>query len=99
LFAYGSVYRAALAAVPAAAEAGIAAGTFRPVTLWPFPAQEIAELSRRVKAILVLENNLGQMLHFVRSAAECPVHFLEPRILGTLHETGDIVAKLKEIAR
>ncbi len=99
LFAYGSVYRAALAAVPAAAEAGIAAGVFRPVTLWPFPGKEVAELSRRVKAILVLENNLGQMLHFVRSAAECPVHFLEPRILGTLHEVGDIVAKLKEIAR
>lgn len=97
--AYGSVYRAARAAVDAAVKDGIQAGTFRPITLWPFPGEEIAELSRRVKAILVLENNLGQMLHFIRSAASCPVHFLEPETLGTLHDIPRIHAALKEIAR
>jgi len=98
IIAYGTVYRAALTAVPAAAEAGIRTGVFRPVTVWPFPDREVAELSTRVKAILVLENNLGQMLHFIRSVSSCPVHFLEPEILGTLHSVDRIVAKLKEIA-
>ena len=98
MVAYGTVYRAAREAVDAARDAGISVGTFRPVTVWPFPDSEISELSRRVKAILVLENNLGQMLHFVRSVAECPVHFLEPEVLGTLHGIDRIVAKLKEIA-
>jgi len=98
MVAYGTVFRAAREAVGAARDAGISADTFRPVTVWPFPDREIHELSRRVKAILVLENNLGQMLHFVRSVAECPVHFLEPEVLGTLHDIDRIVAKLKDIA-
>jgi len=99
VFAYGSVYRAAKAACAGAKAEGLSVGVFRPVTLWPFPFAEVAALSKRVRAILVLENNLGQMLHFVRSSASCPVHFLEPAVLGTLHDTGRIVAKLKEIAR
>jgi len=99
LFAYGTVFRAALAAADAAGEAGMRVGTFRPVTLWPFPDEEIRGLSERVNAILVLENNLGQMVHFVKSVAECPVHFLEPEVLGTLHDVGRIVDKLEEIAR
>jgi len=97
IFAYGTVYRAAIEAIPAAKKAGINAGVFRPVTLWPFPDKEVAALSERVRAILVLENNLGQMLHFVKSVASCPVHFLEPEILGTLHDADRIVGKLKEI--
>ena len=73
-------------------------GTFRPITLWPFPDKEVAELSKRVDTILVLENNLGQMLHYVRAESHCPVHFLEPEILGTLHSVDRIVNKLKEIS-
>ncbi len=99
LFAYGTVYRAALEAVSAASKEGLRVGTFRPVTLWPFPDKEVAEMSRRVDAILVLENNLGQMLPYVKAEAECPVHFLEPEIIGTLHSTDRIITKLKEISR
>ena len=99
LFAYGSVYRSALAAASAAVKVGIKVGVFRPVTLWPFPDKEVEELSKRVNSILVLENNLGQMLHFVKSVSACPVHFLEPEILGTLHGVDRIVNKLKEIVK
>jgi 2-oxoglutarate ferredoxin oxidoreductase subunit alpha len=89
----------ALKAAEVANGDGLKVGTFRPVTVWPFPDREIAELSRRVKAILVLENNLGQVFHFVRAEASCPVHFLEPEILGTLHSVGQVVGKLKEVSR
>ena len=97
IFSYGSVHRAAVAAAEAARAEGIAVGTFRPVTLWPFPEREIAELSRHVGAILVLENNLGQMLPYVKAAADCPVHFREPETLGTLHDIDRILDALREI--
>lgn len=99
VFSCGSVHRVAMKAVETARAAGMKVGAFRPITVWPFPDREVAELSKRVKAILVLENNLGQLYHFVRAEASCPVHFLEPEILGTLHGVDRVVAKLKEVAR
>ena len=99
VIAYGTVIRSARAAVDAAASEGIKAGTYRPVTLWPFPDREIAELSKRVKAILVLENNLGQYCTYVRAHASCPVHFLEPETLGTMHDIPRVIDKLKEVAQ
>ncbi|MBT4485172.1 MAG: 2-oxoacid:acceptor oxidoreductase subunit alpha, partial [Candidatus Latescibacteria bacterium] len=56
LFAYGTVYRAAIEAAAAARKEGLKVGIFRPITLWPFPDKEVEELSKRVSAILVLEN-------------------------------------------
>ena len=99
IFAYGTVYRAARAAAAAARAEGMKVGTFRPITIWPFPGREIAEMSQRVKVILVIENNLGQLLPYVRAAANCPVHFLDPGILGTIHDPARIMVKLKEITR
>jgi 2-oxoglutarate ferredoxin oxidoreductase subunit alpha len=97
IISYGSVYRAARAASAFAREEGMRVGTFRPVTLWPFPDKEVAEMSNRVKAILVMENNLGQLVPFVKAESSCPVYFLAPDILGTLPEINSIIARLKEI--
>ena len=44
---------------------GIKAGLFRPLTLWPFPDEQVAELSGHVKTIIVPEMNLGQIMHEV----------------------------------
>ena len=98
IFSYGTVYRAACEATEAARKEGIRVGTFRPVTVWPFPDKEVAELSKRVKAILVLENNLGQIVPYVKAESSCPVYFLEPKILGTMHEIRRVVERLKEIS-
>ena len=97
IVSYGSVYRAARAISAAARKEGIRTGTFRPITVWPFPDKEIAEMSKRVKAILVLENNLGQLVPYVKAESSCPVHFLPPEVLGTMHEIGPVLEKLKEI--
>ena len=99
IVSYGSVHRVALETTVLAKKEGLNVGTFRPVTLWPFPDKEIRELSQRVSMILVLENNLGQYLTYVKSEAECPVHFLEPEILGTLHTPDRVLKKLKDIAK
>jgi 2-oxoglutarate/2-oxoacid ferredoxin oxidoreductase subunit alpha len=55
-------------AIERAREAGIRAGIFRPITLWPFPAARCAT-SRGVRAVLVLELSAGQMVEDVRLAS------------------------------
>ena len=99
LFSYGVTSRAAVEAVRLARAEGIAAGSFRAVTVWPFPDEELVELAARLDAIIVCENNLGQIVHFVRSAVEgrCPVEFLPPQTLGTLHDPQRILTKIKEV--
>ncbi|MDZ7373247.1 MAG: 2-oxoacid:acceptor oxidoreductase subunit alpha [candidate division KSB1 bacterium] len=73
--AYGSMGRSAHAAVDRARAMGIRAGLFRPISLWPFPEAEVARLAERVKAILVPEMNMGQLVFEVERvvAGRCPV--------------------------
>lgn len=66
--AYGSMARMAEAVVGKLRSQGKKIGLFRPVTLWPFPSKRLAELSTRVKKILVLEMSYGQMVEDVRLA-------------------------------
>lgn len=68
--AFGSVARICLKAIEDAREQGIKVGLIRPITLWPFPTKRIAELSRRVKGMMVVELNAGQMIEDVRLAVE-----------------------------
>ena len=41
-------------------------GLFRPVTLWPFPSDDLAAATRNARRVLVFELNAGQMLDDVR---------------------------------
>ena len=45
---------------------GIRIGSFRPITLWPFPEQALAEAAASGKQVLVYEINAGQMIDDVR---------------------------------
>ena len=62
VFTVGSTARSARFAVNEARKAGIKAGLLRPLTIWPFPDKAVKEISQRVKAIIVPELNLGQMV-------------------------------------
>lgn len=68
LVAFGIVARVCRRAVRLAREAGIKAGMLRPVSLWPFPAEALAQAATKARAILVVEMNLGQMIDDVRLA-------------------------------
>ncbi|GMQ97627.1 MAG: 2-oxoacid:acceptor oxidoreductase subunit alpha [Acidimicrobiia bacterium] len=68
VFAYGIVGRSAREAVTRARDAGIKAGLIRPVTLWPFPSEEVARVAARVDTVLVAEMNLGQLIGEVERA-------------------------------
>ena len=45
---------------------GHSIGWFRPVTLWPFPGEDLEKATRNAKKVLVFEVNAGQMLDDVR---------------------------------
>src|SRR5574340_656890 len=78
VIAYGTAARVAASAIEQARERGVKAGLFRPISLFPFPVEEIAALAGRVKRLLVVELNLGQMVEDVERvvAGRCPVQFL-----------------------
>lgn len=100
LISYGSCYRAAREALNILEDEGIRqVGSFRLITVWPFPRNQIQELTRKVKSVIVLENNLGQITPYVEAAAggQAEVIFLPPRVLGTLHDPHAIVDKVKEV--
>ena len=97
IVAFGSASRIAQKAVEIAAEEHIKVGLFRPITLWPFPEKQIAEVAKGKKGILVAEINAGQMVQDVRLAINGAVpveHF--GRLGGIVPEPNEIVAALKE---
>ena len=77
--AYGTPSRIAMTAIEELAKKGIRAGLFRPITLWPFPGKRLRDIAKRngLKAILVVEMSMGQMVDDVLLAAEgaVPVRF------------------------
>lgn len=68
--AYGSSARICQKSVKLAREKGIKAGLLRPITLFPFPSDKIAELTQQLKGILTVELSAGQMIEDVKLAAE-----------------------------
>lgn len=70
MFAYGIVGRSARQTVDRARELGIKAGLIRPLTIWPFPTEQVAAIAEQVDTIIVAEMNMGQLMGEVeRSAA------------------------------
>ena len=96
---FGSVSRSSLRAIKELREEGIKVGHFRPVTMWPFPDKEIAEIGKRVKHIIVPEINAGQMVLEVERAVagKCEIH---PHSLlnGELYKPAEIASFIKEVA-
>lgn len=68
LVAFGSSARICMKVVQLAREQGIKVGLLRPITLWPFPKKAIAEHANKVKGMLSVELNAGQMVEDVRLA-------------------------------
>lgn len=98
IVAFGSAARISHKAIEMARKRGEKVGLFRPITLWPFPSKEIAALASRVKGILVVEINAGQMVFDVRSATEgrVPVdHF--GRLGGIVPDPDEILEALDKL--
>ncbi len=98
LVAFGTVGRVCQTVVREARAKGLKAGLLRPITVWPFPSARIAELAARVRGILVVEMNAGQMVEDVRLAVEgrCPVRFYG-RMGGIIPLPDEILPRLEEL--
>ena len=85
LVAYGASARSAIHLARSRRRRGEPIGVIELQTLWPFPAHLIREKCRTAKAVLVVEMNMGQVLHQVRAAVAEPERvFLVNRFDGML---------------
>ena len=98
--AFGSVARIAKAAVKKARENGMKVGLFRPITLWPFPNNELNEISKGKKLVLDIEMNMGQMLEDVKIAVngESKVDFYG-RPAGYYFTPEEIYAEIEKVMK
>lgn len=97
IVAFGSAARIGQKVIEMCREEGIKVGLLRPITLWPFPSEEIARMSRQVKGILSFEINAGQMIEDILLATngQTPVaHY--GRMGGVVPSPDEVIQALKE---
>lgn len=94
--AYGTAARVARTAVERVRVRGMRAGLFRPISLWPFPAQALADASRHCRALLVVEMSAGQMVEDVRLSVDRTPVFFRGRTGGIVPTPAEIVDGLRE---
>ena len=100
LVGFGLSARICRSSVSALRKAGVRAGLFRPITLWPFPSGELARAAAGKKKILVVEMNAGQMVEDVRLSvlSSVPVDFLGT-LGGVTPSVDEIVERVRSYAR
>jgi 2-oxoglutarate ferredoxin oxidoreductase subunit alpha len=66
VIAHGVVFRSAAMAVRKLADEGLKVGYFRPITLRPFPQEQLRQAAAKAKQIMVVESAYGQLLKIVK---------------------------------
>jgi 2-oxoglutarate ferredoxin oxidoreductase subunit alpha len=97
---YGITSRVVRPAVLEARRRGLKVGLLRLVVTWPFPDRVIADLSGKVKTLLTVEMNMGQMgLEVERAAAgRCRCRTLT-HAGGAVHEPAAVLEAILEAAK
>jgi 2-oxoglutarate ferredoxin oxidoreductase subunit alpha len=91
LISYGSSARSANHVVASRRPRGEKLGLLELQTLWPFPYDLVREKCAKAKYIVVVEMNMGQIMHEVRRAVDQPEKvFLANRIDGVFITPSDI---------
>ncbi|MFP3960255.1 MAG: 2-oxoacid:acceptor oxidoreductase subunit alpha [Spirochaetaceae bacterium] len=98
LVAYGCSARSALHIVENRRQRGVRLGLLELQTLWPFPAALVREKCAEARHIVVVEMNMGQVVHEVKRAVEYPQRvFLANRVDGEFITPTDIKNVLRLI--
>jgi 2-oxoglutarate ferredoxin oxidoreductase subunit alpha len=97
--AYGVAARIVRSAVEKAREEGIKAGWLRPITLWPFPTEQISKAAEDFKIFFVVELSCGQMVEDVKLAVngKVPVLFYG-RPGGGVPTVDEVLKKIRQLS-
>jgi 2-oxoglutarate ferredoxin oxidoreductase subunit alpha len=95
IISYGITSRIAVPAIEEARRQGIKVGHLRLVVVWPFPEKRIRELAKQIKAFVVPEINLGQVVLEVErcAAGNAEVHLVS-HAGGGVHDPSVILEKI-----
>jgi 2-oxoglutarate ferredoxin oxidoreductase subunit alpha len=100
VMAYGITARVTQPAIAKAREKGLKVGFIKMITVWPFPEKRVRELARSVKAFVMPEINMGQMvLELERVVAGKAKTLHVPHAGGWVHEPDDIFKVIEEAAK
>ncbi|MFH1017850.1 MAG: 3-methyl-2-oxobutanoate dehydrogenase subunit VorB [Pseudomonadota bacterium] len=101
LVAYGSMARICKTVIDDLREEKIPVGLIRPISLFPFPLEEIRKVASRpnVKVFLSVEMSMGQMVEDVERAAagQKPVRFFG-RAGGIVPSPDEVAAQVRKLA-
>jgi len=97
--AYGTSGRIVQTAIKQARAEGIRAGLFRPISVFPFPYEQLRQAARNARQILVVELSAGQMIEDVRLALGemHPISFFG-RTGGMVPLPDDVLVEIKKLA-
>jgi 2-oxoglutarate/2-oxoacid ferredoxin oxidoreductase subunit alpha len=95
---YGITARIVRGAVEKARQEGIRAGWIRPITLWPFPSEQISLAAEQSCIFLCVEMSCGQMIEDVKLAVcgKAPVLFYG-RSGGGVPTVEDVLEKIRQL--
>jgi len=96
--AYGVAARIIRSAVNKAREEAIKVGWIRPITLWPFPTEQISRAADEMRIFLTVEMSCGQMVEDVKLAiaGKAPVLFFG-RPGGGVPTVEQVLDKIKQL--
>jgi len=97
--AYGIAARIVRSAVDLARSRNIKAGWIRPMTLWPFPTEQIRRAANDLKIFLTVELSLGQMVDDVKLAiaGKAPVLFFG-RPGGAVPTVDEVFEQIRQLS-
>ncbi len=98
LVAFGTSARVCRTVLDRLRARGVRAGLLRPITLLPYPAARLRELAGRMRLVLSVEMNMGQMVQDVELAVgdAAPVRFFG-RTGGNIPSVPEVVAEVERL--
>jgi len=99
IVAYGSVARISETAIEMVREEGLRAGMIRPISLVPYPYEQVGQAVGRARKTLVVESSMGQMIEDVKLAAAGRGDISFYGRVGKVISPEEIFEKIKEMAK
>ncbi|MCR4442458.1 MAG: 2-oxoacid:acceptor oxidoreductase subunit alpha [Peptococcaceae bacterium] len=99
IFAFGCTARSAQSAVEIVRAQGWKVGLIKALTLWPFPREVVEKYGDKVRAVIVPEMNMGQLVGEVERALKNKKAEVRPlnRFDGKMITPEQIVSAIKEV--